>query len=107
MIAILWKFQAKGGREHEFEQIYGADGAWAQLFRSSKEFRGTELLASSEQSGDYVTIDRWASFEAFQQFLKQHGEEYRALDVKCAAVREQESRIGVFATANNEQPFVC
>jgi hypothetical protein len=28
MIAIMWQFDVKDGRETEFEELYGADGEW-------------------------------------------------------------------------------
>ena len=31
MIAIMWQFEVKNGRETEFEQLYGVDGEWTEL----------------------------------------------------------------------------
>jgi len=35
MIAIMWQFDVKNGRETEFEQLYGVDGEWTVVNRQS------------------------------------------------------------------------
>ena len=67
----------------EFERIYGQDGQWAELFRRSSEYLGTELVRDVGRSGKYLTIDRWTSREAFQRFKQQYGMEYAELDKTC------------------------
>ena len=36
MIAIMWKFEVKNGREIEFEQLYGVEGEWTALNRHAR-----------------------------------------------------------------------
>lgn len=40
MIAIMWQFDVKNGRETEFEQLYGADGAWTTMNRHTRSYLG-------------------------------------------------------------------
>lgn len=47
----VWEYDVQGAAAADFERIYGADGAWAQLFSSSDGFEGTELFASVSNSG--------------------------------------------------------
>jgi heme-degrading monooxygenase HmoA len=69
MYLVLWRFRPVVGREDEFELAYGPFGKWAQLFRGEQGYLGTELLRRSEDSREYLTLDRWdsrATYEAFR-----------------------------------------
>ena len=72
MFIVVWQFEIAEENVAAFEAAYGPDGSWAQLFRSSPEYRGTELLRDAYISGNYLTIDRWASENAFRAFRKEH-----------------------------------
>ena len=96
--AIVWEFRPRAGREGDFERAYGPEGDWALLFRRGEGYLGTELL---RESGDpagprYLTIDRWASREAHEAFLRAHRAEYEALDRACEGVTDRESSLGCF-----------
>jgi len=96
MFVIVWQFEIAEEKIAAFESAYGPDGAWAQLFRKSPDYKGTELLRDSYQSGKYLTIDRWTSEEAFRSFRKQHDADYEALDRSCDALTSRETRIGAY-----------
>ena len=49
---------AAGECEREFEQAYGADGDWAQLFGTGPGFVSAELLRDPRNLSVYLTIDR-------------------------------------------------
>jgi len=57
---------------------------------------GTELLHDAYVPGAYLTIDRWASEEAFRAFRKDHDGEYETLDRTCDVLTSRESRIGAY-----------
>ena len=65
-------------------------------FGASPEYRGTELLRDAYIPGNYLTIDRWASEEAFRAFRKDHDAEYEKLDRACDALTSREIRIGAY-----------
>ena len=44
MFVVVWQFEISEEQVAAFEAAYSHEGAWAQLFRSSSEYRGTELL---------------------------------------------------------------
>jgi heme-degrading monooxygenase HmoA len=96
MFVVVWQFEIAEEKIVDFEGAYGPDGAWAQLFRSSPEYLGTELLRDAYVSGVYLTIDRWASDEAFRSFRKNHDSEYEKLDRACDALTSRETRIGAY-----------
>lgn len=94
MIEILWEFIVRKDRQSEFERHYKSTGSWAQLFRKSPAFRGTDLLR--ESGSRYVTRDIWENIEAFRDFRRQHAREYDELDRACEKLTESERELGVF-----------
>ena len=96
MFVIVWQFEIAEEKIADFEAAYGPDGPWAHLFRSSPDYLGTELLRDAYVSGVYLTIDRWASDEAFRAFRKDHDSDYEKLDRSCDALTNRETRIGAY-----------
>jgi len=96
MFAVVWQFEIAEEKIAAFESAYGPEGSWAQLFRTSPEYRGTELLRDAYVAGIYLTIDRWTSEEAFRAFRKAHDADYETLDRACDALTSRETRIGAF-----------
>ena len=97
MHVIMWRFTARPGKEAEFELQYAAGGAWDLLFRNSDGFVSTELLRPAGENVAYVTIDRWRSAAAFEDFLRDNDEAYKALDAQCESLTTEEIRLGSFS----------
>ncbi len=97
MFVVVWQFEIAEEKVAAFEAAYGAEGAWARLFRASPDYRGTELLRDAFIPGSYLTIDRWTSEEAFRAFRKDHDAEYETIDRSCDALTSRETRIGAFS----------
>ena len=53
---------------------------WAQLSAQVASYLGTELLASLDVDGVYLTVERWASESAFDEFTAAQGARYRSLE---------------------------
>jgi heme-degrading monooxygenase HmoA len=68
MYVILWRFRPLEGQESEFERAYGPSGEGALLFVREDGYLGTELLRRSEDSREYLTLDRWVSRAAYETF---------------------------------------
>lgn len=98
MFVVVWQFEIAEEKIAAFEAAYRPEGAWAQLFRSSPDYKGTELLHDAYDSGKYLTIDRWTSEPAFRAFRKQHDAEYETLDRACDELTSHETRIGAYTT---------
>lgn len=96
MFVVVWKFEIAEDKITNFEAAYGPAGSWAELFRNSADYQGTELLRDSYVPGSYLTIDRWSSEEAFRAFRKAHDADYERLDRQCDALTAQETRIGAY-----------
>lgn len=98
MFVVLWMFEAKVGAEEHVSRVYGPDGDWAQLFRRSDGYVETQLARDVEVARRFVTIDRWASRGAFDEFKAACRAEYDALDARCRALTRSERLIGHFET---------
>jgi heme-degrading monooxygenase HmoA len=99
MFIIIWKYQVKPETQTEFEAIYSPNGVWAELFKKSTGYLGTELLRDERNLQRYFTIDRWESKEDYQAFLFQYEKEYKALDAQCESLTESESLLGKWESA--------
>jgi len=98
MYIILWEYQVKLEKQAEFEKIYAANGAWAELFKKGTGYLGTELLYKADQPPCFLTIDRWASKQAYETFLTRWAGEYKFLDTQCEGLTEQESLLGTWSS---------
>ena len=96
MFVVIWQFEIAEDEVAAFEAAYGPQGAWAELFRTSPDYKGTELLRDAYVPGAYLTIDRWTSEDAFRAFRKAHDSEYEVLDRKCDALTSKETRVGAY-----------
>jgi heme-degrading monooxygenase HmoA len=94
VIALVFRYEVRDPAE--FEREYGSNGEWAEFFRRSSGFIGTELLRDVEEPDRYLVIDRWESADAYNAFLEQHREEYvrRADETRLHYL--QELRFGTF-----------
>lgn len=96
MFVVVWQFEVAEDKVAAFEASYRSDGTWAQLFRRSPEYKGTEMLRDAYVPGSYLTVDRWTNEEAFRAFRKDHDKEYESLDRQCDALTAKETRVGAY-----------
>jgi len=94
VIALVFSYEAVD--PEEFEQVYGADGEWAQFFRGGNGYIGTELLRDLESPSRYFVIDRWESSEAYNDFIGANRDEYMRRVDETAFHHRQELRLGTF-----------
>ncbi len=100
MIALVFSYEV---REPEaFERTYGADGDWAQFFRQSRGYIGTELLRDVELPSRYLVIDRWESADAYNAFAAEQRDEYMRRVDDTRFFYEQELRFGTFENVWHE-----
>ena len=65
MFVVVWQFEIAEEKVPAFEAAYGPGGEWAKLFITSPDYLGTELLHDAYIAGNYLTIDRWVSEDAY------------------------------------------
>ena len=82
MMIRVWEYDVSDSSAADFERVYGADGAWAELFASSDGFEGTELFASLSRPGRYLTVDRFRDEASWRRFQVDHRDAYEALDAE-------------------------
>lgn len=92
LYVAIWRFRIVPARRDEFLAAYGPRGEWEQLFTRAEGYMGTELFATDE-ADVYLTLDRWRSRQDFARFQQQFGEEYHALDERCAALTLEETKL--------------
>ena len=96
MHVSLWEFQVKPGSEEVFERTYGPQGEWVNFSKKGEGFVGTELLRNVAKKGRYITVDRWKSQAAFDDFQKKNTNEYQAIDKRCKSLTRVELHLGYF-----------
>ncbi|WP_201316375.1 antibiotic biosynthesis monooxygenase family protein [Dyella sp. EPa41] len=93
---IVWEFRLAAAHAARFEQAYGPEGAWVELFRHAPGFIETRLLRDAEDETRYLTVDRWESRDAFEDFKRRFATEYRTLDAQLEGLALSETRLGAF-----------
>ena len=96
MLALVFSYEVRDSGE--FERAYGVDGEWAEFFRESRGYIGTEVLRDVEASGRYLVVDRWESADAYNAFVAEHREEYIQRVDATRFLYDSELRFGTFET---------
>jgi len=94
--AYVWEFEVRPERAAEFEHHYGPDGSWVRLFRTAPGYVDTVLLRDRIHPSRFVTIDRWESERACQDFRAAQDAAFASLDARCAALTIAERELGRF-----------
>ena len=89
----VWRHRLKAGRTGAFMRAHGPGGSWENLFRKSEDYLGTELLQDNSDPLLFVTIDRWKSAKAYNEFRTANAAGYLALDTICSDLTEDEELI--------------
>ena len=94
--ATVWEFVVPEDQRIAFERAYGPDGAWAHLFGRAPGFVEVQLLRSRDHAGRYLTIDRWQTAAAFENFKHNFAEAYQDLDRQLEGLASSEVPVGSF-----------
>lgn len=86
----VWEYRVRPECVHAFEQAYGAEGDWAQLFGSEPGFIGTVLFRDTGDELAFLTVDCWIDEESWMRFLVRRRGEYDALDGRFEELTEDE-----------------
>lgn len=96
----LWAYRVPPERLDEFRELYGPDGQWVDLFRRAPGYVDTQLLRDRNDSGRFVTVDRWESKEAFLSYRASFLEEIDHLDRLGERLTTEETALGEFGPAD-------
>jgi hypothetical protein len=90
VIAVVWQFQVKPGKQEEFERFYGADGEWSALARKSRSFLGSSFLRDQASHTSYLLVEYRSEMVVYERHRSsfvsdiKHIEDRR--DVLCDAI---------------------
>ena len=96
MIAIMWQFEVKKGRENEFEQLHSGDGEWARMNRQTRSYLGSSFLRDQNRSSRYIVIEYWSEMLVYEQHRAFRSDVIASLEERSRALVESVEPLGVF-----------
>jgi hypothetical protein len=105
MIAIMWQFEVKAGRRTEFEQLYGADGAWTAMNRHTRSYLGSSFLNDQNRAARYILIEYWSEMLVSEPARSVRATAVAAFEAKRTALLESVEPMGVFTTLDVPDRF--
>jgi hypothetical protein len=105
MIAIMWQFDVRPGREPEFEEFYGAGGQWTAMNRHTRSYLGTSFLRDQNRSSRYIVIEYWSEVVVYEQHRSYRSDAVASLERHRAALIESVEPLGVFTALDVPDRF--
>jgi hypothetical protein len=105
MIAIMWQFDVKDGREADFEQLYGVEGEWTTLSRHSRSYLGTSFLRDQNLSSRYIVIEYWSEMIVYEQHKAYRSDAITSLEEKRTSLVEAVMPLGIFSALDVPDRF--
>jgi hypothetical protein len=105
MVAIVWQFRVKGGREAEFENMYGADGEWTTMNRHTRSYLGSSFLRDQSEASRYLVIEYWSEMLVSEQHKAYHPGALAAFEGRRTELVESAEPLGVFSALDVPDRF--
>ena len=96
MIAIMWQFEVKAGKETEFEQLYGVNGEWARMSRGTRSYLGSSFLRDQNQSSRYIVIEYWSEMVVYEEHRAYRSDAIDSLETRRTQLVESVEPLGTF-----------
>ena len=96
MIAIMWNFEVKKGRESEFERLHGVDGEWTIINRNTRSYLGSSFLRDQNRSSRYIVIEYWSEMIVYEQHRARRSEAIASIEERRATLVESVEPLGIF-----------
>ena len=96
MIAVVWQFDVKAGREPEFEQLYGVDGDWTAMNRHTRSYLGSSFLRDQNQASRYIVIEYWSEMLVYEQHRAYRSDAIASLERRRTMLVETVEPLGIF-----------
>jgi hypothetical protein len=100
MIAIVWQFHVLSGRSAEFEEFYGANGAWSAMNRFSRSFLGCSFMRDQTDSSRYVMVEYWSEMVIYERHLVSQQQKIAELEALRNELIQSMEALGVFTALN-------
>ena len=105
MIAIMWQFDVRPGRETEFEQLYGVDGAWTAMNRHTRSYLGSSFLNDQNSPLRYIVIEYWSEMLISEPARGVRSAALAEFETKRTALVESVEPMGIFTALNVPDRF--
>jgi len=105
MIAIMWQFDVKSGREDEFEQLYGADGEWTTMNRLSRSYLGSSFLRDQSRTSRYLVIEYWSEMLVYEQHRAFKSDAVTSFEERSRTLVDSVEPMGIFSALNVPDRF--
>ena len=96
MIAVMWQFDVKKGREKEFETLYGVDGDWTALNRQTRSYLGSSFLRDQNVSTRYLLIEYWSEMIVYEQHRASRSAVIESIEDRRAELVDVMEPLGIF-----------
>jgi heme-degrading monooxygenase HmoA len=97
VIAVVWQFQVKPGKQKEFEQFYGADGEWSTLARRSRSFLGSSFLRDQAHDTSYLLVEYWSEMVVYERYRHNFDKDLRTIEDRRNVLCETISPLGIYS----------
>ena len=97
MIAVVWQFQVKTGKQQDFEKFYGADGEWSQLARRSRSFLGSSFLRDQASDTSYLLVEYWSEMVVYEKHRQSFPTDIHTLERRRHELCDAILPLGVFS----------
>jgi hypothetical protein len=105
MVAIVWQFSVKSGREAAFEEMYGADGEWTTMNRHTRSYLGSSFLRDQSQPSRYLVIEYWSEMLVAEQHKAYHPGALAEFQGRRTELVESTEPLGVFTALDVPDRF--
>jgi hypothetical protein len=100
MIAIMWQFDVKSGREIEFEQLYGIDGEWTALNRHTRSYLGSSFLHDQNRPSRYIVIEYWSEMIVYDRHRASRAAAIASVEERSTTLVDAVEPLGIFTALN-------
>jgi len=96
MIAVVWQFDVKKGRDKEFEKLYGADGDWTVLNRQTRSYLGSSFLRDQNRPLRYLLTEYWSEMVVYEEHRTSRSALITSIEARRADLVEAVQPLGIY-----------
>src|SRR5688500_11749525 len=100
VLAIMWQFDVKSGRETEIEQLHGTDGEWTTLNRQTRSYLGGSFLRDQNRPSRYIVIEYWSEMLVYERSRASRAVAIASFEAQRTALLDSVEPLGVFTALN-------
>jgi hypothetical protein len=100
MIAMMWQFDVKAGRETEFEEFLGPNGEWTKVSRHARSYLGSSFLRDQNRPRRYVLIEYWSELVVLERHRTYRSNAIATLERRRDAMVDAAVATGIFTALN-------